>query len=324
MGRAASTGVRGSGGRGRRPLAARRASWAAGRAGSSSPTSLCERPPGRPPGRAGRAAVGRPPARLVVGVAQRRRLAPAPAPHRGRARRRRGAALGGRLVPAAAAAGRGHRPRTARRRPSTTAEAAAGAGDVGAGRGGRRGRRVDRVPEGFLTDDCDWVDRQRDLVRDLRVRAALALSAAHLARRRRRRGRSRPPATRSPSTRRARPPTGSSCERWPPPASGARRCGCGSAAASRSSRSSASTRHPRPRRCTSRSSAPVPRPRRARHHRAAVRRRHVSAHRHRRVVGAVGQGARPRWRLALERHDALVAEVVAAPRRHVAQVEARR
>ena len=34
---------------------------------------------------------------------------------------------------------------------------------------------------GFLSDDCEWVDRQRDVVRDLRVRSALALSTAHLA-----------------------------------------------------------------------------------------------------------------------------------------------
>jgi DNA-binding SARP family transcriptional activator len=33
---------------------------------------------------------------------------------------------------------------------------------------------------GFLTDDCAWVDRQREAVRDLRVRAALALAEAHL------------------------------------------------------------------------------------------------------------------------------------------------
>jgi len=34
---------------------------------------------------------------------------------------------------------------------------------------------------GFLTDDCDWVDQWRERVHDLRVRAALARSVAHLA-----------------------------------------------------------------------------------------------------------------------------------------------
>ena len=33
---------------------------------------------------------------------------------------------------------------------------------------------------GFLADDCEWVDRQRDVVQDLRIRAVLARSAAHL------------------------------------------------------------------------------------------------------------------------------------------------
>ena len=33
---------------------------------------------------------------------------------------------------------------------------------------------------GFLTDSCEWVDHQREAVRELRVRAALARSAAHL------------------------------------------------------------------------------------------------------------------------------------------------
>ena len=66
----------------------------------------------------------------------------------------------------------------------------------GGGRGGRdrrrrgrrraraqrsRGRRAGIAARGFLTDDCDWVDRWRASVRDLRVRAALARSVAHLA-----------------------------------------------------------------------------------------------------------------------------------------------
>ncbi len=33
---------------------------------------------------------------------------------------------------------------------------------------------------GFLADDCEWVDNRREAVRDLRVRAAIAQSAAHL------------------------------------------------------------------------------------------------------------------------------------------------
>jgi hypothetical protein len=33
---------------------------------------------------------------------------------------------------------------------------------------------------GFLADDCEWVDARRGSVRDLRVRAAIAQSAAHL------------------------------------------------------------------------------------------------------------------------------------------------
>src|SRR3954447_289391 len=62
---------------------------------------------------------------------------------------------------------------------------------VEAAEGGARGGDVDGAPaaagaaeaiaaRGFLADDGEWVDRQRDLVRDLRVRAALARSAAHL------------------------------------------------------------------------------------------------------------------------------------------------
>jgi class 3 adenylate cyclase len=34
---------------------------------------------------------------------------------------------------------------------------------------------------GFLADDCEWVDTRRSMVRDLRVRAAIAQSVAHLA-----------------------------------------------------------------------------------------------------------------------------------------------
>jgi DNA-binding SARP family transcriptional activator len=33
---------------------------------------------------------------------------------------------------------------------------------------------------GFVADDCEWVDTKRDAIRDLRVRAAIAQSAAHL------------------------------------------------------------------------------------------------------------------------------------------------
>ena len=60
-----------------------------------------------------------------------------------------------------------------------TAEAAAGAGDV-AEVTEAASMAESIASRGFLKDDCEWVDRQRDVVRDLRVRAALALSAAHL------------------------------------------------------------------------------------------------------------------------------------------------
>ena len=59
------------------------------------------------------------------------------------------------------------------------AEAGSAAGDVD------RVLKAARIAEaigarGFLADDCEWVDRQRELVRDLRVRAVLARSVAHL------------------------------------------------------------------------------------------------------------------------------------------------
>ena len=60
------------------------------------------------------------------------------------------------------------------------AETAADAGDVE--RAVQAASAAERVAaRGFLTDDCDWVDQWRERVHDLRVRAALACSVAHLA-----------------------------------------------------------------------------------------------------------------------------------------------
>ena len=131
-----------------------------------------------------------------------------------------------------------------------------------------RGARAAAVAEaiaarGFLTDDCEWVDRQRAVVRDLRVRAALAPSA-------------RPPARRAHGTgdrrgsARALDLDDARGGGLPPADAGAGgrgRAGRGAAGLGalpdrRSSRSSASTRRPRPRRCTSRSSDAAPPPRR--------------------------------------------------------------
>jgi DNA-binding SARP family transcriptional activator len=42
-------------------------------------------------------------------------------------------------------------------------------------------QRADAIAgRGFLADDCEWVDTRRDVIRDLRVRALIARSAAHL------------------------------------------------------------------------------------------------------------------------------------------------
>jgi DNA-binding SARP family transcriptional activator len=58
-------------------------------------------------------------------------------------------------------------------------EAAAAAGDVD--RALEAAATAETIgARGFLTDDCEWVDRQRDVVRVLRLRAALARSAAHI------------------------------------------------------------------------------------------------------------------------------------------------
>jgi DNA-binding SARP family transcriptional activator/tetratricopeptide (TPR) repeat protein len=60
------------------------------------------------------------------------------------------------------------------------AETAADAGDVE--RAVQAASAAEHVAaRGFLTDDCDWVDQWRARVHDLRVRAALARSVAHLA-----------------------------------------------------------------------------------------------------------------------------------------------
>ena len=67
------------------------------------------------------------------------------------------------------------------RRRSRRPRPAADAGDVERGATGSRRPPSDIAARGFLTDDCEWVDQWRDAVRDLRVRAALARSAAHLA-----------------------------------------------------------------------------------------------------------------------------------------------
>ncbi len=59
------------------------------------------------------------------------------------------------------------------------AEAATSTGDAPtAGEAAARAESI--AARGFLGDDCDWVDRQRDVVRDLRVRAMTALSGAQL------------------------------------------------------------------------------------------------------------------------------------------------
>ena len=287
----------GLGGRGRRPRRCPTRCWAAGRAGWSSPTSSASGT-----GRCAREEL----AELLwadqlpdswSASLQRGDLPPAPA-----ARPRPGldgavgAALGGRHLPAALPAGgrvvdleRAASPR------STAAEAAADAGDVerrGRGRGGRRG---DRGAGASSPTTASGSTRQRDGRARPRVRAALARSAAHLRSPALTAGRSRRPATRSPSTRRARRPTASSCGRSRPRASGARRCGCGSAAASTlveelgvDPSPETEARLPRGPRRGAAAAAPGPTC-------AAVGRRHVPAHRHRRVVRAVGRRTRRRW-----------------------------
>ena len=254
-----------------------------------------------------RAAVGRGAARIVVGVAERGDLPPAPPAHRGRPRRPAVvASTAGAyqlLLPAGSrvdleelvAAVEEAEERPAAARPIGRSLPHARRGGRGAGlprrrlRVGRRAASHGPRPAG--------AGRARAVGRPPRCR----------------RGRSRDrggPRRASISTPPRRPRTASSCARWPPPASAARRCASGSGAGSRWSRSSASTRRPRPRRVyleilDATPPAPVTT--------AACRRASSPScsptSSSRRRCGSEHPTA---MAAALERHDALVGEVVAA------------